>query len=151
MEVLILYNEPALAADDPDWAAELGVLDSVESVSTALLAHGHVVRKLGLASDTSNLLDALSGLGRADVVFNLFEGLGGVSRGEPEVAGLIELLGHPLTGCPAECLSLVRDKARTKWLLLGAGLPTAKFLLIRPGEPLNESALRGYWPRGRRS
>ena len=146
--MLILYNEPALAADDPDWAAEIGVLDSVETVSAALLTHGHVVRKLGLASDTSNLLEALAGVGRPDVVFNLFEGLGGVSRGEAEVAGMIELLGYPLTGCPAECLGLVRDKARTKWLLLGAGLPTARFLLIRPGESLDESALAALLAQG---
>lgn len=148
MEVLILYNEPALPADDPDWAAEIGVLDSVESVSSALLAHGHMVRKLGLGSSTSTLLDALAGVGQPDVVFNLFEGLGGVSRGESEVAGMIELLGFPLTGCPAECLALVRDKARTKWLLLGAGLPTPRFLMIRPDDSLDEGALHALLAQG---
>ena len=87
-------------------------------------------------------------MGQADVVFNLFEGLGGVSRGEAEMAGLVELLGFPLTGCPAECLGLVRDKARTKWLLLGAGLPTPKFLMIRPEESLDESSLRSLLAAG---
>ena len=64
-----------------------------------------------------------------DVVFNLFEGFGGVGRGEAEITGLVELLGYPITGSPAECLALVRDKARTKWLLAGAGLPTPQFVL----------------------
>jgi D-alanine-D-alanine ligase len=71
------------------------------------------------------------------VVFNLFEGFGGVGQGEAEITGLVELLGVPVTGSPAECLALVRDKARTKWLLAGAGLPTPEFLLLAPHDPLS--------------
>ena len=68
----------------------------------------------------------------ADVVLNLCEGLGGTGGGEANVAGLIELCGLPLTGSPRECLALVRDKARTKWLLQGAGLAdSARFSTLR--------------------
>ena len=37
----------------------------------------------------------------------------------------------PYTGSPPECLGLVRDKARTKWLLKWTGLPTAPFVCSR--------------------
>ena len=77
LEVLVLYNEPALSADDPDWAAEAGVLDSVEAVSAALLARGHRVRTLALAGTAVDVLESLPRADQRDVVFNLFEGLGG--------------------------------------------------------------------------
>ena len=67
-----------------------------------------------------------------------------MGRGEAEVAGLVELAGHALTGSPPECLALVRDKARAKWLLAGAGLPTAPFLLIAPDAPLDRQALAEF-------
>ena len=74
-------------------------------------------------------------------MFNLFEGFGGVGRGEAEIAGLLEFIGLPLTGSPAACLALARDKARTKWLLAGSGLPTPAFEGIAADGPLNLDAL----------
>src|SRR5581483_10729466 len=82
------------------------------------------------------------------VVVNLCEGLGGTGAGEASVAGLVELCGLPLTGSPPECLALVRDKARTKWLLQGAGLPTAPFVYVAAGEPLAREALKSLLAAG---
>ncbi len=74
-------------------------------------------------------------------MFNLFEGTGGVGSGEAEVAGLIESLGCAMTGSPAECLSLVRHKARTKRLLAAAGVPTPEFVLVEADAPLELRSL----------
>ncbi len=141
LDVLVLYNEPALAPDDPDYASEAGVLESVAAVDEALTAFGHRTRHLAVRS-LGELLENLKHCLAPDVVFNLFEGFEGVGRGEAVVAGLVELLGYPLTGSPAKCLDLVRDKAQTKWLLSGAGWPTAPFELIGRREPLPEQRLR---------
>ncbi len=148
LDILLLYNEPILSADDPDWASEAGVLESVEAVSDALLARGHAVRRSPVGSSPSELLGPLSRITPPDVVFNLFEGLSGVGRGESEIAGLVELLGHSLTGSPAECLALVRDKARTKWLLSGAGLSTPAFLLVAADEPVDGDQLDALLAQG---
>jgi D-alanine-D-alanine ligase len=129
LNILIAYNEPTLSRDSPDWASEAGVLESVTSVEDSLSRQGHRVQRLGIRS-LEGLLHDLPQVKQADVVFNLFEGLGGVSRGEAEVAGLFELAGYPLTGSPSACLSLVRDKPRTKWLLAGASVPTANFEFV---------------------
>jgi D-alanine-D-alanine ligase len=125
LDVLVAYNEPTLSPNDPDSASEAGVLESVEAVTAALSARGHHVRQLGITS-SGQLLDVLPNLS-ADVVFNLFEGFGGVGRGESEVAGLLEMLDYPLTGSPSPALALVRDKPRAKWLLRGAGVSTPPF------------------------
>ncbi len=148
LDVLLLYNEPLLSADDPDWASEAGVLESVEAVQAALLARGHRVRKLGVGGSVEEFLARLPEIGAADVVFNLFEGLGGVGRGESEIAGLLELLGYPLTGSGAECLALVRHKARTKWLLAGAGVATPKFCLVPADAAVDEQAVTALLSEG---
>ncbi len=140
LDVLVLYNEPALAPDDPDYASEAGVLESVTAVDDALRASGHRVRHLGVRR-IAGLLADLADCQRPDVVFNLFEGFQGVGCGEAVVAGLVELLAHPLTGSRGQCLDLVRDKARTKWLLRGAGLPTPDFECIGPAQRLAEGRL----------
>ncbi len=134
LDVLLVHNTPALPTDHPDYASEAGVLESVEAVEAALQTAGHRVRTLGL-SDVADFLAKLPRLGHADVVFNLFEGFAGLGQGEALVAGWIEALGLPLTGSDAAALELVRDKAKVKWLLRGAGLPTADFVLVAPDRP----------------
>jgi D-alanine-D-alanine ligase len=147
VRVLIAYNEPVLPRESSDWASEAGVLASVEAVERALAARGHDAQRLGIRS-LALLLDYFKGNQRPDVVFNLFEGFGGVGRGEAEVAGLFELAGFPLTGSPATSLSLVRDKPRTKWLLAGAGVPTAPFELIPAGAKFDHDRLTALLDQG---
>ncbi len=141
LDVLVLYNRPELSADDSDAASEAGVLESVEAVASALEARGHRVRQLSVGSEVPEFLAALQSIRPPDVAVNLFEGLGGVGHGEAEITGLLELLGWPLTGSPAECLALVRHKPRTKWLLAGAGLPTPNFQLVSSPEEIDSEAL----------
>lgn len=129
MNVAILYNEPSLPADHPDYAQEAGVLEAVEAVEAALAAAGHPTTRLPIGDQPLVIGDALQRI-RADVIVNLCEGLGGVGGGESQVTGLLELTGIPFTGSGSECLSLVLHKARTKWLMHGAGLPTAPFRYV---------------------
>jgi D-alanine-D-alanine ligase len=150
LQVNVLYNQPLLAESDPDWASEAGVLEAVEAIAAALESRGHGVRRVAVRSSAAEVVEALANGPAADVVVNLCEGLGGTGAGEANVAGLVELCGLPLTGSPPECLALVRDKARTKWLLQGAGLPTAPFFHIAEGdrlprEPLRLALAEGPW------
>lgn len=146
LDVLVLFNEPALPPSDPDYASEAGVLESVEAVSAALSPR-HRVRRLPV-SNVDQLMRELSQTAKPDVVVNLFEGFAGVGRGEAVVTGLIELLGWPLTGSRGQALDLVRDKAQTKWLLAGAGLPTAPFELIGPRDRPEARRLQALLARG---
>jgi D-alanine-D-alanine ligase len=141
VQVLVLYNEPALATADNDAAAEAGVLESVEAVSAVLARRGHQPHALGLSESQDQLKSLLTELPSYDAVFNLFEGFGGLGRGEAEISGLVELLTGAMTGSPADCLALVRHKARTKWMLAGAGIPTPEFVLLEPGQPIDLARL----------
>lgn len=136
MNVALLYNEPSLPKDHPDYLSESGVLESVEAVEAALVQGGHRASRLGVGKDPAAIVCALQTID-ADCVVNLFEGLGGVGAGEAQVTGILELLGIPFTGCGSKCLALVREKALTKWLLLGAGLPSAAFHPIEANQPID--------------
>jgi D-alanine-D-alanine ligase len=148
MHATILYNEPSLPTDHPDYLSEAGVLESVEAVEAALIKHGHSTARLGVGVDPHEVIRVLQPL-QTDVVVNLFEGLGGVGAGEAQVTGLLELLRIPFTGSGSKCLALVREKALTKWMLLGAGLPSPAFQLVAADEPVSVGRFESRLADGR--
>lgn len=124
-KVLLLYNEPVLPHDHPDAESERDLLHTVHDVHEALRV-GHQVSLCGLQDIPEELLRSLRRF-EPDVVFNLFEGFGSNPASEYHIAGMLDWLNIPYTGCPLEAMVLGRDKVRTKYLLQGAGLPTAPF------------------------
>ncbi|HXT21688.1 MAG TPA: D-alanine--D-alanine ligase, partial [Thermoanaerobaculia bacterium] len=119
MHVTILYNQPRA------WAAaeELDVLAQVDWVETALVANGHTVDSLACGLD----LDAVAARLEAsppDLAFNLVEGLGGYDRLYSVIPSLLDALGIPYTGNPAESIFVTTNKLLAKQRLVGAGLPT---------------------------
>jgi D-alanine-D-alanine ligase len=142
LRILILHNQPVLPTDHPDADSEHEILFTTEFVQRTLTEAGHDVSTLGVARDPSILIDGLRDI-RPDVVFNLFEGLADFGDTEAHVAGLLEWLEIPYTGCPYQTLCLARGKHLTKHLLAGAGLPTAKFLVVED-VPVEDCSLD--WP-----
>src|SRR5258707_5927124 len=141
--VLVLYNQPVLAANHPDAESEHEVLDTVETVSQHLDEAGFEVARLGVGRDPAALFAGLR-KHQPDVVFNLFEGIADHgSSTEGHVAGLLEWLDIPFTGCPSQTLCLARSKHLTKQLLQGAGLPTPQFFVV-DDLPVPECPLE--WP-----
>jgi D-alanine-D-alanine ligase len=130
MRVGILYDEAAAAPGAaPDVADVLG---AVEAVQVALRDVGHIPIRLGVAGAPeewgARVADA-----ELDVVFNLCEGVAGVSAGEARVAAVIELMGLPLTGCGSAILALARRKDRVNAILAAAGLPVPAWRVVHTG------------------
>ena len=140
--VLILYNEPVLPPDHPNAESEREILATVEVVNRMLTPAGFDVQRLGCSHDPACLLAGLRER-RPDVVFNLFEGTADHGLTEAYVAGLLEWLGLPFTGCPSQALFLARGKHLSKYVFRGAGLPTPDFLVV---EELPAPACRLRWP-----
>ncbi|MCS7021535.1 MAG: hypothetical protein NZU63_06885 [Gemmataceae bacterium] len=130
--VLLLYNQPILPPDHPEFAAERDVLDTVAECQAVLKEAGFVVQTLGIAHDPQPLLETVRHY-RPDVVFNLHEGVPGCSASEITATALLEWLNVPFTGCSSLALALGRDKVRSKYLLCGAGLPTPAFAVVEHG------------------
>ena len=142
IRVLILHNQPVLPGDHPDAESEREVLFTTGVVQRTLLQAGYAVSSLGVSRDPAMLIDGLREQ-RPDVVFNLFEGLADCGETEAHVAGILEWLEVPYTGCPYQTLCLARSKHITKHLLAGAGLPTARFF-VAEDVPVEDCPLD--WP-----
>src|SRR5262245_47075941 len=137
---LILYNEPVLPEDHPDYISEVEVLDNVEAVRDTLIPAGYEVETFGAPNDPGALLTGVRDR-RPDVVVNLFEGSGTNNATEMYAAAVLEWLGVSYTGCPFHALVLARSKHVAKRLFQADGLPTAPFFAVERGEvdhcPLN--------------
>jgi D-alanine-D-alanine ligase len=129
MRILVLYNQPVLPQDHPDADSEHEILETVDVVCGHLRIPEYDVSRLAVGRDLGVLLQALRRQ-RPDVVFNLFEGLADRTETEAVAAGILEWLGIPYTGCPFSTLAIARNKALTKCLLQGAGLPTPGFFVV---------------------
>lgn len=68
---------------------------------------------------------------QADQVFIVLHGRGGE---DGTMQGALQLLGLPYTGSGVLGSALAMDKIRCKWLFQAQGLPTAPFLVARPGD-----------------
>jgi D-alanine-D-alanine ligase len=127
--VLIVYNQPVWPPDHPEAGSESDVLETVVEVETALPAESYVVERFGYARRPQAMLDKIEAW-KPDVIFNLFEGEADRTATEVYHTGLLEWLRIPFTGSPTATLALGRDKIRTKYMLQGAGLPTAAFRMV---------------------
>jgi D-alanine-D-alanine ligase len=76
------------------------------------------------------------GSGRFDRVFIALHGRGGE---DGTLQGLLEFLGLPYTGSGVLGSAVGMDKLRTKRLLHGAGLPTARYAVLRDEADLAEA------------
>src|ERR1700676_4309256 len=122
--VLILHNHPLLPDDHPESASEHTIVEIADAMTGILQGAGFRVRRLGLEQDPTALWTELHRR-QPNVVFNLFEGNLADTETESYVAGLLQWSGSPFTGSPFSTLTLARAKHLTKYLLRGAGLPTA--------------------------
>lgn len=147
MPVAIVFNEPTLPSEHSEYEQEAGVLESVAAFADALRRRGHSVCEIGLGDSMVPTIDRIANE-TPGVIVNLCEGIGGDTACEAHFAAVLETLRMPYTGCPPECLELVRDKARTKWLLRGAGLPTAPFVRIEPGDGVPRQPLEEWLDHG---
>lgn len=121
MKVVVLYDGVAQGWSDQDIAA---VLDSVNRVAAVLCGAGHSVQRVPVRPG----LRWLASCRRADVVVNLCEGVGAVSRAESLVAGTLELAGVPFTGVRPEVMVTCLRKPMANALLAARGLPVPRWV-----------------------
>ena len=119
MRVSVVHN--AVTDDGP--ADELDVLDQVDAVRQALRVLGHEASTLPAGLELGQLRDQLKAQ-RPDLVFNLVESLAGHGRLIHLVPSLLDTMGLPYTGAPAEAIWLTSHKVMAKERMVAAGLPT---------------------------
>ncbi len=114
-------------------------LDGGRDVLAALLASG--VCAVGV--DGIGALLSLVQRGEVDRVFNLLHGRMGE---DGTLQGALQCHGVPFTGSGVLGSAVSLDKAVSKRLWLAAGLPTAPFEILAPGDDARLAAERLGWP-----
>lgn len=126
MRILIFHDEPPAGsgrADEHD-----GLVQAAE-VRAALESAGHAVSSLACGLDLAAAAAAIRAAA-PDLVFNLVESVSGTGRLIHLAPCLLDSLGVPYTGCPADAVYETSNKLIAKRTLTGAGLPTpARFAL----------------------
>jgi D-alanine-D-alanine ligase len=117
LKILVIFDYPN-PPPEKDYEEILKVegWNCERQVVEALRALGHEVRLLGIHDQIDPLVAEI----RAhppDIVFNLAEAFADDREHEANIAGLLELLGVPYTGCRPASLTICRHKAFTKRIL----------------------------------
>lgn len=129
--VTILFDTDGEPPKDQDYSKQLEESDEAEfDVARALRKLGYPFDLLGLLHDVRVCLDELEKR-KPEVVFNLAEGFRRNSGLDYAVAGLLEMLAIPYTGCPPLSLQLARDKAVSKKILRFHGVRVPEFAVFR--------------------
>ncbi len=118
MRVAVVYNQ--VSRDSPD---ARDVLVQAKEVSCALERLGHRVHRLSCGLDLDTMRKQLA-TSRTDLVFNLVEDLHGWGRLIHLFPYLLDAMGLPYTGSPADAILATTHKTRAKEALLAAELPT---------------------------
>ncbi|HSQ67300.1 MAG TPA: ATP-grasp domain-containing protein, partial [Polyangiaceae bacterium] len=108
--------------------AEFDPPETIDAIARSLGRAGHDVERVDVGGPPSRLVARLEAYS-PDVIFNIAEGRRGrVRRGF--YAALFEEMGMPATGSDAYTLCVTLDKALTKRVLAGCGVPTPRGRLV---------------------
>ena len=131
--ITLVYNEPLPGRyqSTGEEKAVLGVMDSVNAVKKALTELRYEVTLLPLVLPIEQAYEKLNNLS-VDLVFNLFEGFPGFPETETLIPQFLANKGIIFTGCASEALTLALNKAKTKDMLIKAGIATAAYQIMTP-------------------
>lgn len=124
MRVVILYDPGA-----DDWTPEdiRGVMKAVDEIGAIFALMGHEIRKVPVRHDMRWFQQAR----RADLVFNLCEGVHGKGEWEEHVVGILEFAAIPVTGASLWTIAACRRKAVANTLFAEAGLLVPRWTLAQ--------------------
>lgn len=120
------FTEPL---KNSDWKTEAHIIEALKEL-------GHEARMIGIYDDV-NLLIQEAKENPPDVVFNLVEQFKNFSHYERNVAGVLELLGLPYTGCDVPGLMICKNKGLTKKILSYHRLKVPDFAIFPCGKPIH--------------
>ena len=121
-----LRDDYLRAGHSEEDTAELDAPETIDALESALRSLGHEPDRIG---NVRALVTRLAAGGRWDLVFNIAEGLHGISR-EAQVPAILDAYGIPYTFSEPLSLAACLHKGWTKRLLQAAGIPTPDFVEV---------------------
>jgi D-alanine-D-alanine ligase len=110
--------------------SEIGVIEEMDDIKTALNSLGYKSIVFNVDSDVFRLIDFLREE-KPDLIFNLVECVENESLQEMNVAGIYELLKIPYTGANPLSLGIALNKPLVKQILTYHGIKTPRFQVFK--------------------
>jgi D-alanine-D-alanine ligase len=120
MRILVLHSD--IGENPPP--EEIDTITSSNAVADALRKNGHTVT-LDAFSPDPDRLEAILDRHKADIVFNMVEGIDGLGALAPVAPRMLDEAGVIFTGVDAVGMAVTTDKPLTKRKMREAGIPTA--------------------------
>ena len=117
--------------------AEFDPEETILAIDEALIESGFETDRIGNIKELTGRLAAGQ---RWDLVFNIAEGMNGISR-EAQVPALLDAFGIPYTFSDPLVLALTLDKGLAKTIVRQAGIATADFATVRKLSDIEEISL----------
>jgi D-alanine-D-alanine ligase len=127
VKIGIVYDAGAGNWDPKDIAT---VVDAAKSVRDALQGAGHETALIPVALGDVRWLTRVQ---KADLVFNLCEGVAGLAGYEDFAVAAMDLARVPFTGATSWTVTIAHRKHVANTLLQAAGIPVPRFALVRKG------------------
>ncbi len=142
LKVLLAFDYPVPPPEDGNYAKELRPEDwrCEQNVINALNELEYDIRLIPVFNSIRRLLVEIR-KHPPDIVFNMVESFDNTRDQEANVAGVLELLGVPYTGCRASVLHLCRNKMLTKRVLSPHRIRVPHFAFFPKGN--RKRSLRG--------
>lgn len=128
MKIALLFDGLSALGKAP----EVQLLDSIESVESALSEFATEVARVPVSNDGRWVERVRKG--KFDLVFNLCEGIDGEAVYESMVISVLELLGVPFTGSSSWTTALTLRKNLVNTVLDRAGFPVPRWAHVRRGD-----------------
>jgi D-alanine-D-alanine ligase len=122
---------PLAAPQAPVDLSEVGVLQEMEDIRSALSTLGYAPTIFNVNGEAFRLIDYLRSE-RPDLIFNLVESVENDAVQEMNVAGLYDLLKIPYTGAGPLGLGTALQKSRVKEILASHGIRTPRHQEFQP-------------------
>ena len=134
MRVALLHD-----GGSDEWSAAdvAAVLSNVREIEGILKGAGHTTELIPVYLADLSWMERCQ---KADLVFNLCEGINGHARFEDYVVAALELVRVPVTGCRSWPITICHRKHVANTLLREEGLPVPAFALVH--EPVVPPGLR---------
>src|SRR5580704_4084881 len=125
MRIALTYNVRLTSSEEE---AEFDSPETIDTIARTLEKAGHLVERVEVTGPASRLVAHLEAF-VPDMIFNAAEGRRGRTR-RAFYPALFEELGIPYTGSDSYTLCVTLDKALTKRILAGFGVPSPRGRLV---------------------
>jgi D-alanine--D-alanine ligase len=125
MRIALTYNVRLTESEED---AEFDSPETIDTIARTLEKAGHLVERVEVTGPASRLVAHLEAFA-PDIIFNAAEGRRGKMR-RAFYPALFEELGLPYTGSDSYTLCVTLDKAVTKRILAGYGIPSPRGRLV---------------------